>query len=213
MSKPEDLSNWYFRLNGFLTIPNFILHPQKPGSQRTDADLVGIRFPFRKEFGGDQIDDPKLCCSSTKPSLFIVEVKTKEVDLNNTWICRPKGNINKLITDLGILEEPKKIAEVSRALYESGQFDGEYYWSFALVGDIDAGKVSDCYESVPRRFWTDICEFIHQRMRTYCRLKTDHSQWDCFGKKLYELAKKYAEEDDFEKQLRLLCGLPAAPSV
>jgi hypothetical protein len=47
---PEKVAYWYFRLNGFLQIENFIVHPSVRGSQRTDADLVAVRFPHRAEF-------------------------------------------------------------------------------------------------------------------------------------------------------------------
>jgi hypothetical protein len=47
---PEELANWYLRLNRLLTIGNFVLHPKKPGSQRTDADAIVIPFSSRKEF-------------------------------------------------------------------------------------------------------------------------------------------------------------------
>lgn len=214
MSKSEGLSYWYFRLNGFFTIPNFILHPQESGSARTDANVVGIRFPFRKEFPGDDVDDPVLGCSPTKPSLFIVEVKTKEIYLNDTWTSRPKENIEKLITNIGFLQEKKKIAEVSESLYDSGRFNGvgDYYWSFALVGneeDIAGERVDGRYKSVPRIFWTHICKFIHQRMRTFSKAKRNHSQWDCLGQKLYDLAESHKDDPGrYEKELRGLCNLP-----
>ncbi len=53
---PEKVAYWYFRLNGFLQIENFVVHPTRQGSQRTDADLLAIRFPDRKEF---LYDDPQ----------------------------------------------------------------------------------------------------------------------------------------------------------
>jgi hypothetical protein len=46
----EEIAYWYFRLNGFLTIPSFVLYPVQRGPQRTDADLLGVRFPHRGEF-------------------------------------------------------------------------------------------------------------------------------------------------------------------
>jgi hypothetical protein len=38
---PEKVAYWYFRLNGFFQIENFVVHPRGRGSQRTDADLLG----------------------------------------------------------------------------------------------------------------------------------------------------------------------------
>jgi len=45
----EELAYWYFRLNGFLNIPNFVIHPDTGSEQRTDVDLLGVRFPYRSE--------------------------------------------------------------------------------------------------------------------------------------------------------------------
>ena len=36
------MAYWYFRLNGFFQIENFVVHPESYGSQRTDADLLGV---------------------------------------------------------------------------------------------------------------------------------------------------------------------------
>jgi hypothetical protein len=47
---PEKVAYWYFRLNGFLQVENFVVHPGRRGSQRTDADLLGVRFLHRAEF-------------------------------------------------------------------------------------------------------------------------------------------------------------------
>ena len=35
----ENLAYWYFRLNGFLTIPNFVVHPDFGIEQRTEVDM------------------------------------------------------------------------------------------------------------------------------------------------------------------------------
>ena len=47
--EPEKVAYWYFRLNGFFQIENFVVHPTGRGAQRTDADLLAVRFPFRAE--------------------------------------------------------------------------------------------------------------------------------------------------------------------
>ena len=45
---PEKVAYWYFRLNGFLQIENFVVHPERRGSQRTD-DLLRFRHSFRRQ--------------------------------------------------------------------------------------------------------------------------------------------------------------------
>ena len=55
---PEKVAYWYFRLNGFLQIENFVVHPGGRGGQRTDADQLAVRFPHRAEFLFDHPDRP-----------------------------------------------------------------------------------------------------------------------------------------------------------
>lgn len=52
---PEKVAYWYFRLNGYFQIENFVVHPERRGAQRTDADLLAVRFPYRAE---RLFDDP-----------------------------------------------------------------------------------------------------------------------------------------------------------
>jgi hypothetical protein len=49
----EELAYWYFRLNGFFPLANFVLH-RNPGRQYPgDADILAVRPPFAdEEIGG-----------------------------------------------------------------------------------------------------------------------------------------------------------------
>ena len=53
----ESLTYWYFRLNEFFTIPNFVVHPDRGSKQRTDIDVFGIRLPNRHELIADRMED------------------------------------------------------------------------------------------------------------------------------------------------------------
>lgn len=68
----EKVAYWYLRLNGFLQIENFYIHPVRRGSARTDADLLAVRFPYRAERLYDPPYDimpddwtPRITCSSS----------------------------------------------------------------------------------------------------------------------------------------------------
>ena len=81
---PEKVAYWYFRLNGFLQIENFIVHPERRGSQRTDADLLAVRFPHRAERLFDDPndimpdDEHRLSLSHELIDVVIAEVKTNQ---------------------------------------------------------------------------------------------------------------------------------------
>jgi hypothetical protein len=55
---PEKVAYWYLRLNGFLQIENFVIHPGRCVGQRTDADLLAVRFPYRAEFLVNHPENP-----------------------------------------------------------------------------------------------------------------------------------------------------------
>ncbi len=58
MNFGESLAYWYFRLNGFFPLNNFVLHRQGLGSeQNADADLLAVRFPHVHERIGGVEDD------------------------------------------------------------------------------------------------------------------------------------------------------------
>jgi hypothetical protein len=60
--RAEEVANWYFRLNGFLSIPGFILHPDRVQRYpETEADLIAVRFPYSAEIlGGRSMIDVEI---------------------------------------------------------------------------------------------------------------------------------------------------------
>lgn len=90
----EQLAYWYLRLNGFLTIQNFIVHPDTGRDQRTDADILGIRFPFRAELKPNPMEDEPLFTQIVdKPFIIIAEVKKSECRLNGPWTAQEEENL------------------------------------------------------------------------------------------------------------------------
>src|SRR4051812_7707383 len=80
---PEQDAYWYFRLNGCLTITNFVLHPDliNPGeklTQRTDADILAVRFPHRQELLTSEhpMVDARVFDGQAKIDIVIAEVKS-----------------------------------------------------------------------------------------------------------------------------------------
>src|SRR3974377_1531790 len=54
----EDVAYWYLRLNGFLCLRNFLVHGDRGGDDRTEIDVVGVRFRYRREhLNRPMIDD------------------------------------------------------------------------------------------------------------------------------------------------------------
>src|SRR5258706_8881760 len=59
MNYGETLAYWYLRLNGFIPMRNFVLHPLRgaENKQAADSDLLAVRFPHVYEEIGGQPND------------------------------------------------------------------------------------------------------------------------------------------------------------
>ncbi len=83
------MAYWYFRLNGLFQIENFVLHPGRRGGQRTDADLLAVRFPNRAEFLYDRPDRPM------PDDVARLSLSGKLIDRKRRHICKHLG-INQI---------------------------------------------------------------------------------------------------------------------
>jgi|688.fasta_scaffold445297_3 hypothetical protein len=98
----EHVSNWYFRLNGILSIPGFIFHPITPKRYPlTDADLSAVRFPNSSEIIGERpmVDDILLTSlANRQQKLFLlVEVTLDLCKINSPWRDPTAGNMQRVI--------------------------------------------------------------------------------------------------------------------
>ena len=180
----EQLAYWYFRLNGFLTIQNFIVHDEKKANQRTDVDILGVRFPFRSEIGME--DDVCFIKYSAKPLYIITEVKTGLCNLNGPWTSPDKENMQRVLKSLGSLKE-SLIANASALLYKQGFYeDMECRVSLICVGKDENNKLKSDYPDVPQILFKEILEFIWTRFKKFHEQKKVNQQWDKAGQDLWQ---------------------------
>jgi hypothetical protein len=93
----EALAYWFFRLNGFLTITNFVVHPDIGRKQKTDVDVLGVRFPYRSENRKKPMADFRAFTAvKGKPYIIIAEVKERTCNLNVSWRHKHQKNINRV---------------------------------------------------------------------------------------------------------------------
>jgi hypothetical protein len=204
---PEHLAAWYFRLNGFFSINNFVLHPSRRGAQRTDADIVGVRFPYRTEFpdepGGDQDEFRRIVDT---PYFVIAEVKRSRCELNGPWTDKGKQNVEQILRDLGPFPS-KEVPVVAESLYTKGVFSGlGFYCSLFCVGNQVNPDLNASYPCVPQVTWEQILLFVAKRFDTYCRRKADHSSWDEAGQSLWNCWEGNGD-DEFINKARKHFGL------
>jgi hypothetical protein len=188
--KTTKVAYWYFRLNGFLTMENFVVHPElrSGGGQRTDADLYGVRFPYRTEL--NMPDDAPFLHRNQKPLAVIVEVTRGECKLNGPWTNRPAKNVEYVLGALGFLT-PKMNQRVASSLYEESCFEDEAHEvRLVAVG----AKLNEGLKKVRPQLvqltLADMLRFIYQRFDSYRKIKADHSQWDEWGHALWDESEK-----------------------
>jgi len=121
--RAEEVAEWYFRLNGFFLIPGFVVHPDVSNrNPRTEADLLGIRLsgscegvqssaaygqPRRSGHFRAMRDDERLIISSKdgtviKHLIAMVEVKSRECDINGPWSRKEDGNMHRALSRVGL---------------------------------------------------------------------------------------------------------------
>lgn len=132
MNYGERLASWYLRLNGFIPMPDFVLHrlapsdtPDNSAAHNADVDLLAVRFPYVHEEIGGQPDDwdlkhlRDLLLSEgedrPRPSAVIAEVKTGE---SSPW--PDQGRLERSIRRLGLFPA-QQARQVAAALMPDRQ--------------------------------------------------------------------------------------------
>lgn len=204
--RAEDVASWYFRLNGFLSIPGFVVHLDKshahiardgsPRHARTEADLMGVRFVNSREriFAGhdhrDMEDDVRLIQLAQGPdkqALFIlVEVKAGLCKMNGPWTTSGAKNMQRVVRRLGFALDEKQVEKIASAMYERGRYQDDYYvLQYICVGANKNPEVNAVYPDVVQIDWSDIGEFLIRRFRSFPEKLPDghvHDQWPDFGR-------------------------------
>ena len=185
----EALGYWFLRLNGFLTIPNFVVHPDTGSQQGTDVDVLGVRFPFRRENRRrPMIDSDLFRRHRDKAYVALAEIKTGVCRLNGPWTAPERENMQRVLSALGMLA-PHEIDFAAQEIYDKGHFENQlYYITMVCFGAVSRDEITERYPRVPQILWPEVKDFIWKRFRLYRKEKSGHVQWDEVGKGLWNLA-------------------------
>jgi hypothetical protein len=89
MNYGEELAYWYFRLNGFFPITNFVIHKSGQIHYTSDCDIIAVRPPKVYEDVGGQPQDWDVTLTKaldfTKTIGIICQVKTGRYDLKDIF--------------------------------------------------------------------------------------------------------------------------------
>lgn len=218
---PEKVAYWYFRLNGFLQIENFVVHPARRGGQRTDADLLAVRFPHRAERLFDDPndimadDERRLALSPGRINVVIVEVKANQpCTLNGPWTKQDHQNVHRVLAAIGCLP-PDQIELAASDIYRAGVHFSELGLCVRLVavGRERSQELLTAYPSVVQLTWMEILTFIWDRLCRYRQQKTQVDQWDAEGLKIKQLADGFVRTDTFTTRALHLMGVRHEPAL
>lgn len=203
----EKLAGWYFRLNGFLTIPNFIVHEDARIGQRTEIDIFGVRFPNRAELRVNSLEDHALVANLTHKALFVIaEVKAgdKTCNINPPWLNPEKENMERVLNAVGIVP-PAKARHAAKGIYASGLWeDHEWYVTLLCVGGRRNRELEIKLPGVPQLLWDDLCGFIYRRFRTFWEQKQMIAQWEELGQLLVDLAGQVSTPEAYREAIMVI---------
>jgi hypothetical protein len=178
-NKFEELALWYLRLNGYLTVPNFILHPAGRGGQRGEEDILGVRFPYSKEVAGVELKpDDRLVRRDMKTDFIIAQVKggEGECDLSSTWRETEKEEERCYVLKwLGMVPD-REVPKVAENLYTNKIYETGDCWGIRLV--CLGKRLSDGLSpNVVQIKFEQVAEFFSSRFELFRKQKRDIEQW------------------------------------
>lgn len=201
--RAENVATWYFRLNGFLSIPGYVIHLDSSTAYvpddgiariaKTEADFMGVRFyGSREEVGGRSMKDNLECLGIVAPernlqALFIlVEVKAGLCRMNGPWSNPNSRNMERVVRRLGFATDESQVKAIAAAMYSQGFWGGERYaFQYICVGK---NKNSGLKAQFPRLIqidWEDIASFLFNRFSAFPEKLPGghiHEQWPDFGR-------------------------------
>lgn len=205
--RPDRLAYWYFRLNGFLTTENFVVHPDTGRNQGTDADLLAVRFSNRAEnLTLPMVDDPIVADCNTFANVIIAEIKRGQCALNGPWTDRKRMNMNRVLKSVGCI--PDSTVQIAcESLYDAGKWsDAQATIRVFAVGESKTKELPIAKEQ--QLVWEEIIEFVVDRFKEYELQKSSVGQWAEDGKELKRLALRGDKEG-----IRKMFGLEEKPEA
>ena len=179
----ELLATWYLRLNGYFTVPDFVVHKDyrnRPGG--TDADVLAVRFPhsceYQRRFEFDH--DPGLVTCGDKIDFIVCEVKKGRCDLNETWLMKERQNVEYAIRWMGLENDDAKISQIANEMYSTGICESASNGSsvrFVAIGSTENPGLKQHLPRVTQIPHAAVIEFLRRRFVTGCE-GINRQNWD-----------------------------------
>jgi hypothetical protein len=210
--RAENVAQWYFRLNGFLLIPSFVLHPDNEEPYAlTDVDILGVRFPHSRERIGDRDmeDDPLLLQLAHECQTLFVMVESKANEgckLNGAWKQPERGNMQRAIRRLGFATE-SSVDSIAKSMYHSLRWeDDRYVLQYVCIGRVSSPDYCRTYPDLVQLTWDNVADFLFSRFEKFPEKlptgQTVHQQWPRFGRGFGSRFRSMRSNDDARKTVK-----------
>lgn len=211
-ARAEHVSNWHFRLNGFLSIPGFVVHPDTPKRYPlTEADLIAVRFPNSGEVIGERsmVDDSLLTSMANgQQKLFLlVEVKLDLCKINGPWSDPVAGNMQRVINRLGFAKV-ESVDHIAQQMYAGLRWeDEETVLQYVSVGQRINDGLQRSYPKLRQITWDQISDFLFNRFKQFPEKLPDdgrsvHEQWPDFGRRFGKGLRRMSSVQDAREFVR-----------
>jgi hypothetical protein len=215
MNLGETIAYWYFRLNGFFPLGNFVVHRHGHIQSDAETDLLAIRFPHVSEpIGGRPVDwdneqfDEWQLCHRENIVCVLCEVKAGYHEGDNVAAAFSNQRIYRSLLRFGVFPE-HNLYEIVPQLVDAATLPvrNVTFAKVLMVGSgrcVNRGDMPQCHEVSLRH----AVQFIRNRFAVYQDEKS--SAWTHFPNELiqfliWELAKHFITH--FQKAKHPIQGL------
>ena len=185
----DDLATWFLRLNGCLTMVNFVVHGRqrlKPG----EFDILAVRFPDRREVlpPDELLDDHPRLLSAGRVDLIIAETTLHDCKLNGPWV-EDDGRLRYVLQAIGAFR-PSDLARVVADLFGKRLVDGHPQYRIRVFA---FGRETDpaLGRNVEQFIWAETLAWIYERFDKHHSAKAYHEPWNEVGNSLWDASLEY----------------------
>ncbi len=196
---PEDVAYWYLRLIGFLCLRNLLVHGDRRGDDRTEIDVVGVCFRYRREHLDNPMVDDDWIERVERTIVVFCDAKKGAHGFNRAWSNQRRRIMESFLALVGVIPDGLW-DQAARELYERGRSEpSPDLLITALLIHHDPQQ-----QALLRWKGAEIVQlghafrFVHRRFRAYDVIKRSHEQWEKSGHSLWRLYDRYRwSEDEF----------------
>jgi hypothetical protein len=207
----EIFVTWYLRLNGYFTVPSFVIHAGDDLTRikgdvignRTEVDTIALRLPYSREESGTRfpLDCQLIAGVDGRFDVIFAEAKSGTSDSpNKIWRNKDHPSVEYLLRFLGWHQEHDEIATAAKVLAEQYTYEES---NLRMRYIVFAERVNAAWSKKGVKYITfdDCIKFIAEE-RGQCWANSGigrrsmHDQWNPMLKRVFDIANNASLSSD-----------------